>query len=227
MLTLPSLPIKDYLIGGAVIGVIVFTIAEYKHIEEQGAAKVLSHQVDSAKKVFDTHVKADTQAFASATQQADKDRAALLIQLARSKAVAAHADTMARQASDERDEARHILSDSLATVAQLRTSLVGVLRTAVADSVASSRQHEADAGAITALMGTVRADSVALRAGRLAVNSLTADLLASQRQTQLAKAQIPSFVAQHLSVGAGYGAVLNGGRVLGGATVAATVRIWP
>lgn len=227
MLTLSSLPIKDYLIGGAVIGVIVCTIAEYKHIEEKGAAKVLSHQVDSVKSVLDTHVKADTVAFASATQQADKDRKALSIQLARSKAVAAHADTIARQASDERDTARRLLADSLASMGQYRAEVTRLVEVGVRDSAASRASFAEDSTTIRGLMGAIARDSVALRAGRSAVNSLTADLLASQRQTQLAKAQIPGFIAQHLSVGAGYGAVLNGGRVLGGATVAATVRIWP
>lgn len=215
-----SLPFKDYLIGGAAIGIVVFGSMEYRHIEAVGALAAQLHAVDSTRVVA---VQDAATALTLADQAAAKASAAQTIalrQIAAGRALQARTDSAARAASEERDRARHLLADSLATVSQLRAIVAALDSASRVDSVASARQHAADYGSLVHLLATTAADSVQHAADQRALDALRAVTAALTAELGVAKKVQPGFLARNLGVVAGVGLTDAQGVVHAGLTLA-------
>ena len=222
-----TLPLKDWLIGGAVVAVIAGGIIGVREIEHRGAVKVLTQQVrDSAKVVTDSLAKDTRRAL-----QAEQDRQAALTlannQVAAGKRLQDRTDSAAKDAGTMRDAANRVLVDSLATLDALHTALFNLVAASRADSAAAVQQRVHDGQTIAGLLFALEADSTAFAAERKRAADLQALSDLHARESALLRQQQPSFVANHTAVGVGYGCGAFGGKVACGPVVAAMVRVWP
>lgn len=186
-----------------IVGVVLFLVVGVviiKYERDQGALAAQLHAVDSTRVIA---VQDAARALTLADQAAARASAAQTIalqQIAAGRALQAHTDSAAHVASEERDHARHLLADSLATVFQLRASLSRVLATAYADSTASARLHDADHGIIRSLEAVLMADSVQHAADQRALSASQAVTASLQRELGIVKAEQPSKVIGVLKV---------------------------
>jgi hypothetical protein len=207
-----TVPLKDYLIGGAIIGAIALGIFEYKAIEARGALKVLTHQQDSITAFRVDSAKAAGRESARTEALAQLAKAKADADAARVRAMAAQHDSLAKVASDARTAALQLVADSQATMAQLR----GAVTRLVAQGVADSTQYEADArvfrNAIASLTSALAAADTALTASKREVAAQKAVTASIQKTLALTKAAQPSAVVTTVKLALAVTAAFEGGR---------------
>ncbi len=179
---------------------LVLTVAGYfgwrHHERDVGALLVLSHQADSTHRVDSLAAQDSIAKALRIAQDAERGRRAALVQVAAAKALQAATDSAAQAAGMERDQARRLLQDSLATVGALRGEIGRLLLGGVRDSAANANQHAADQRAILSLGVALRQDSAAIATGIAATNAAVRRAVDAERQRDIARKQVPGVVGQ-------------------------------
>lgn len=156
-------------------------ILDFKLHAQDSTSAVRKHEADSI---------ATVALGAASDAQAQKVKA--LAQVAAGVTLQHRTDSLARQASNERDAATRLLADSLASIDQLRLELGSLVGRTRADSAASAQQHTADIGSIHALLATIAADETALTASQKEVAALKALNASTAQELKLVRQSQPS-----------------------------------
>ena len=223
---LKQLPITAYLVLAGITTAGGWLALNNAHQRTLGAEQVLRHTADSlaviAKQVSDSTIAVAERAVHAAVAE----RARALAQVARSRAVQVATDSVARLAAAERDTARALLADSLATVAQLRGQVGRLIVSGVADSVAHAKDRASSKRTIADLLIAIDADTVAIRSLEDAVEKAIGRAVAAGRVAKLGKAPRNSLLSRCGAI-AGYGGVLAGGTLKAGPAVTVGCRVFP
>lgn len=222
-----NLPVKDYIIGGAVIAVLAIVgtlIHEKSHDKQLEAQKIVA---DSAHKTDSLSGIQKEKARIQADLRADSIKKVGERQVAKAAALQAHTDSAAKAASEERDIATKLLADSLATVVQLRTELTKLVSTSLADATAATKQHTEDQKAIVDLTASVSSQKSAKESAIDEAHVNLKRAVDAEKQRDIAKGLQPSFFQRHISVALGYAAISNGGKIVSGPGASVGWRVWP
>ena len=218
-----NLPFKDWLIGAGIVLVLIGVPALIAHERSVGALNLQIHASDStAKAGVAMAAKASTLA-ATAVQQAQAQHTKALQQLAASEALRKSTEDAARAASEARDAATKAAEDSAASIAVLREAIGRLVSDSRADSARAAAQRDSQSAAIRALLATIAADSTARAAEQAKSRALQTEASALSKELALVKKQQPSFVAQHVGAGVGYGCGQKGCEPV----AAVIVRVFP
>jgi hypothetical protein len=172
------------LFGGAALS--------YESVKHKGAVEQLTKQAAATLREKQQEARDSLVAFQNARQAAsDSARQAMaLVGAARRETV--RRDSVAKEASDERERATRLMSDTTARLADLQLELGALVSRTRADSVASARQHAADSLAIAALLHTHVADSTAIERGIGAVNASTRRAVTAEAEVTALRRLQPS-----------------------------------
>ncbi len=196
---------KEAWVWGIALVVAVGSFAGFVgHERAIGALNARLHTLDSLRVVQVDSVATVAQGAQHAAKVADAQKVQAIKQVAVSESLRRVADSVAKTSSAERDSARRLLADSLASVGQYRAEVARLVEAGVRDSAASRASHQADEASLRSLMATITADSSALSAERSRSASLQALNATLAQEVKLLRGQQPSFVSRHLGVGPGY-----------------------
>jgi hypothetical protein len=202
-------------------------LAWRSHERTIGAIQVSTQIVRDSSKV--AQKKADS--LSAIAQDAEKARQAALTranaQIAAGRALQAHTDSAAKAASEERNVATRLLTDSLATLGQYRGEVRRLVDASRADSVAAAQSALQSQRAIASLLNVVAADSVSLAAERAKSASLAALVELTKREANLLGQQQPSFLGRHASITVGYGCAVKSETASCGPAVVAGYKVLP
>ena len=193
------------------------------HERSLGALQVVLHASDSTAKAGVAMAAKATGVAQDAVKAAQAQHTKALQQLAASEALRARTDSAAKAASEVRDAATKAAADSAATLNTLRAALERLVSDSRADSARAALQRHADSVATAGLLASARADSTALAAEQAKSRALQTEASALSKELALVKKQQPSFVAQHVGAGVGYGCGQKGCEPV----AAVIVRVFP
>lgn len=187
-----SAQLKEWSIVAAIVGALCFAVVIYKDIEHKGALKALTAQNDSTIKVRQKSADSVGAVAAGAQQEAERAKVKALAQVAAGRAAQAKLDSTVRASANEREHARLLLVDSLASLQQLRDELGRLASQSRADSGAASQSAIQSQRTITGLLAALTADSVSLAAERAHGAALQALVDLKTRELALVRDQQPS-----------------------------------
>lgn len=223
---LKGLPLSMYFAAGVVTVLLTALAINNAHQRQLGAEKILRHSADSIAQVA---VKQAQLALAVA-EQSVRDATALRIkaaaEAARDAATQARTDAAIRATANERDAARRLLEDSLATVAQLRTTVGRLVTASVADSVAYAGERMQAARTKASLLAVIVGDSLAIRDGQTAIRAAIARAVAAENVAKPGKAPRGGLLGRCGAI-AGYGGVWAGGTVKAGPALTLGCKLFP
>lgn len=224
--SLKGAPLAVYLLIGSVAAGAAWLAVHDANQRQRGADEIIRKQLtaalDTARRVSDsTAAVADSMRTASAIL-----RVRARAEAAKDAATQARADAAIQAASSERDAARRLLEDSMATTAQLRGQVGRMIVREVADSITHAQERAQAARTKAALLATIDGDSTAIRS---AAGAIAAAIKRAEAAERLAKAAKPARVGLLSRCGAiaGYGGVLAGGGFTAGPALTLGCRVFP
>lgn len=218
---LQSLPAVVYVAAAVVAGLVLYGA----HERSVGAAKADTKAAQAIAKAALAQSDSANKATARAIEAAETARATARAVVAKEAAVKARADSVARVASNERDAARRLLADSLATVQQLRGQVGRLLYVATADSIAHARELAAKDSTRVSLERALSADSVAIRGAQGAIAKAISRAEAAERLVKMAKPR--GGLLSRCGASANYGAIWNGKSFATGPGIGIGCKLWP
>ncbi len=223
---LKGLPLTVHLVvGGLALAGGWLAIHDYGQ-RQAGAERILREQADSIARVAVARAKTALEIAEKSIADAAALRAQARAEVAKDAAVIARADAAIATAAGERDAARRLLEDSMATVAQLRVQVDRLITTGAADAAAHATERTQLLRTKASLLATMHADSLALMYTRTAVDRMRERAEAAERRADLGK---PARVGLLSRCGAivGYGGVLAGKTVHNGPGVTLGCKVFP
>ena len=214
-------------IGAALVVAVGALVGYTAHERAIGARDLLLHAADSASTVQRNAARLASNAAVEAASVAQVTKMQAMQQLAHSAALRRVADSVAHTASLERDSARRLLADSVASLGEYRSEIIRLVEAGTRDSAASRQSRDGYESNTRTLVAALSADSVALRAAQTHAHALQALSDTQTREAGLLKAQQPGLLARHVALSVGYGVVDHAGVVYAGPTVAIGWKVWP
>lgn len=214
-------PVAVYVGAAVVAGLVLYGV----HERSVGAARADTKAAQAIAKAALAQSDSANKATARAVEAAEQARATARAVVAKEAAVKARSDSVARVASNERDAARRLLADSMATVQDLRGQVGRLLYVATADSIAHARELAAKDSTRQSLERALFADSVAIRGAQGAIAKAIARAEAAERLVKLAKPR--ASLLSRCGASANYGAVWNGKSVATGPGIGIGCKLWP
>lgn len=223
---LKGLPVTIYLVAGIITALITALAINNAHQRELGAERILRQRADSIARVA-LHLSDSTILVAErAARDAAALRAKVIAEAAKDAKVQARTDSAIRATASERDAARRLLEDSLATVAQLRTTVGRLVTASVADSAAYAAERMQAAKTKVALLGVIASDTAALLKAQDAIAAALHRATTAEALGKLGKPPRGGLLGRCGAI-AGYGGVVAGGAVKTGPALTLGCKLWP
>ncbi len=206
-------PADIHKLYAAAIGAILLVggLAWWRHDVGQKAIQAYElRSLDSTKTKQLDSVAQRSQDAVQAASQAQAQKAQALRLVAAGEALRAKQDSTVRQSANARAEAEKMVTDSQATLAELRAGLDRLVLQSRVDSASASHQRLADSLSIRSLLQAVAAGDSASQASAAQVRALVALNATLTREVGLLKKAQPGFVSNHLGAGVGYGCGVKG-----------------
>ncbi len=187
-----TIPVKAYLIGGAVLALFLGYAGWAAHERSVGKLAVLLTQRDSAHHADSLATIRKVAERDSIAAVAAKLAQAATVEVQKERATKARADSAIKVSATERARAEALLADSLASFEQVRAEVKRLVDVGRADSVLHVAEQAQSAATILSLRTALAASQSSAATGVDAYNTLLKRTLDAEGQRDILKRQQPS-----------------------------------